>query len=262
MKRKYVTAFLMTLILIVAPVSDPFVTRVSAAENHISAAADVVDLNESDWDTVSERIDTALKSAEYRNVNVFTGYAVEVPDAILKELAGKKATLALHTGDGLAISITGTQIRATDKTFKLIMSSEKKIPESVTQKVTENAVVVREFNMVEKEPFPFRVNVHVGLGTENAGKPAILYSYDEGTDTLQMTGIYPINESGSAMFGLNKGDEYLIVVRQGSAYVVKPGEYLGGIARRNGISVRTLMEANPHIVNADFIYPGQVVIIP
>ena len=53
MKRKYVTAFLMTLILIVAPVSDPFVTRVSAAENHISAAADVVDLYESDWDTVS-----------------------------------------------------------------------------------------------------------------------------------------------------------------------------------------------------------------
>ena len=261
MKRRDITAFLTTLILIVAPVSDPFVTTVSAAENHDSATTDTIDLNESNWDAVSERINAALKTGN-RNVDVFTGYVAEVPDTILKELAGKKATLAMHTGDGLAISITGTQIRATDKTFRLIMSSENIVPESVKQKVSESAIAVKEFSMPEKAPFPFCVNVHVSLGTENAGKPAILYSYDEGADMLRMTGIYAINESGSAMFGINKGDEYLIVVRQGNAHVVKQGEHLGGIARRNGIAVKALMEANPHIMDADFIYPGQVVIIP
>ena len=44
--------------------------------------------------------------------------------------------------------------------------------------------------------------------------------------------------------------------------MVKEGEHLNSIARRNGLSLKKLLEENPHIANADVIYPGQVIIIP
>lgn len=263
MRKKYITEFLLTLVLIVTPVSDPFVTRVSAAEseNATAGTSDNLDLNESGWDTVSEHI-AALQNRMGQNINVITGYAIEVPTAVLRELAGKRTTLALHTGEGLTVSLTGTEIRSTDRTFRLMLSQEEVIPETVKRQVMENAIVAREFSMVEKELFPYRVNVHVSLGAEYAGKPAILYCYDEMSDTLQLTGIYSINEAGYAMFGVNRGDEYIAVVREGDAYVVKEGEHLGSIARRNRVPLKKLLAANPHIMNADVIYPGQVIIIP
>ncbi len=262
MKRKYITALLSTLVLIVAPVTDPFVPVVAAAQENAETPNDVLNLEESDWGTLSEQMNTRLYTGGSRNIDVITGYAIEVPNSILKELAGKKTTLALHTGDGIAISLTGTDIRATDRTFRLVLSAEGVIPDSVKQQVLESALAAREFSMPEKERYPFCVNVHVSLGAEYSGKPAMLYCYDEAANTLRLAGIYPITESGHAMFALNRGDEYIAVVREGDAYVVKPGEHLDGIARRNGLKLKSLLAANPHITNANVIYPGQVIILP
>lgn len=262
MRKKYITAFLSILVLIVTPISDPFVSTVSAAEADTADVSDVLELNKSDWDTISQRIADANQTAGRRNVDVITGYAIEVPDSILKTLEGKKTTLALHTGNGLAISLTGTDIRSTDRAFRLVLSPEEIIPEAVKQQLIENVVTFREFSMEEKERYPFHVNVHVNLGAENAGKPAMLYYYDEATETLRFMGIFPIAESGYALFGLNRGDEYITVVREGNAYVVKDGEHLSSIARKNGTTLKKLLGANPHITNADVVYPGQVIIIP
>lgn len=262
MRKKWITAFLSTFLLIVTPISDPFMIMVSAAEAETDQPTDVLDPGESGWDTISQQIIALTQKTGKRNVDVITGYAIEVPDTVLRTLKGKKSTLALHTGNGLTISLTGTDIRSTDRAFRLVLSSEEIIPETVRQQVMENAVTFREFSMAEKERFPFYVNVHVSLGAENAGKPAILYYYDEAADTLRFTGIYSIAESGYAMFGLNRGDEYIAVVREGKAHVVKEGEYLNSIARRNGLSLKKLLEGNPHIANADVIYPGQVIILP
>ena len=262
MRKKYITAFLATLVLIVTPISDPFMSTAAAAEADTSKLSEVLEINELDWDIISQQITAANQTAGNRNVDIITGYAIEIPNAILKTLEGKKSTLALHTGNGLTISLTGTDIRPTDRTFRLVLSSEEIIPEAVKQQVMENAIAVREFSMEEKERYPFHVNVHVSLGADNAGKPAILYCYDEAAETLRFTGIFPIAESGYAMFGLNRGDEYIAVVREGDAYVVKEGEHLSSIARRNGLTLKKLLGANPHITNADVIYPGQVIILP
>lgn len=45
-------------------------------------------------------------------------------------------------------------------------------------------------------------------------------------------------------------------------YVVQRGDTLSGIARRFGVSLSDLAEANPHITDPDSIFPGQVINIP
>lgn len=45
-------------------------------------------------------------------------------------------------------------------------------------------------------------------------------------------------------------------------YVVQPGETLHFIARRHGITLRRLLELNPHIKDPDRILPGLVIFLP
>jgi LysM repeat protein len=45
-------------------------------------------------------------------------------------------------------------------------------------------------------------------------------------------------------------------------YIVQPGDTMWEIAIRHGVSLRTLIAANPHIVNPRVIFSGQVVNIP
>ena len=45
-------------------------------------------------------------------------------------------------------------------------------------------------------------------------------------------------------------------------HVVKKGDTLWAIARRNGISLKALIAANPQIANPNMIFPGQVVKLP
>lgn len=48
----------------------------------------------------------------------------------------------------------------------------------------------------------------------------------------------------------------------GGYYTVRRGDTLGNIALANGLSLGSLLAANPQIWNASLIYPGQVVVIP
>lgn len=43
---------------------------------------------------------------------------------------------------------------------------------------------------------------------------------------------------------------------------VQPGEYLGAIAKRNGVTTEQMVKANPKLRNADVLQPGQVLQLP
>ena len=47
-----------------------------------------------------------------------------------------------------------------------------------------------------------------------------------------------------------------------TGYVIKSGDTLGNLARRNGTTVRALLQANPQIANPDLIYAGATLTIP
>ncbi|MBT2688499.1 LysM peptidoglycan-binding domain-containing protein [Bacillus sp. ISL-47] len=45
-------------------------------------------------------------------------------------------------------------------------------------------------------------------------------------------------------------------------YTVQPGDSLFSIARRLGLSIDSILNRNPQITDPNFIYPGQVILIP
>lgn len=262
-RKRFMAAFALAWLLALIPVKSVNAEG-GSVYNFVDEAKDsgvhgVAD--EAEEPLLPERIAQAIKAGK-RNVDIVTGNVMEVPSSVLKDLSGNKVTLAMHTGDGIAVSLTGTDVRKIDKPFQIVLTGDDTLPEAARQQVLDGAVASREFGMMDKAAFPFRVNVHLNLGAENAGKPAVLYYYEEADEQMKPVGIFKVSESGYAMFALNRGDEYIAVVMDGNAYTVTQGDTLGGIAGKSRIKLSRLLAQNPLIKNADRIYPGQVIVIP
>lgn len=215
-----------------------------------------------DWDNVSGSVDAAVKAANGQNIDILAGTSFTVPASVVSKLAGKRVTLALQTGNGLAFSITGANVKKAGE-LKITMISAESIPEAARQQVLTGAAFSRMFAMEEKSSYPFRVNVHLSVGEENAGKQAYLYYYDEASGRMRLAGAFTVTAGGQTMFSISRGDEYIVVVGQKlgavGSYVVVAGDTLSGIAARSGIGLQKLLSLNPQISDMNKIYPNQVI---
>lgn len=219
-----------------------------------------------DWSAVESTVNNALQNASGQNVNVFVGKEFEVPASIISKLAGKNVTLALQTGNGLAFSISGTDVKTAGAALNIKMSEKVAIPDDVRKTVLAGATGSRVFGMEGKAAYPYTVNVHVNLGKENAGKMAYLYYYDEATNSMKLSGSFKVTESGQAMFAVSRGDEYIAVVsdkilKTAGNYTVVSGDTLSRIAAKNGVALKALIAANPQIKDSNKIYPGQTITV-
>lgn len=212
-----------------------------------------------DWNIMTEWLEKAVNSGRGENVPFAVGNTFTISTDILDRMAGKNATLVLYTDCSVTFSVTGTDVRRTDMPLCVTVSSENVIPAEALRQFS-GAQIVRQFQTAEREIYPCLVNAHLSLGVENAGKNAILYSYDESTGRMEQEGIYRINEAGSAMFGLSRGGAYVVGMME--SYTVMPGDMLSRIAVKKGISLKALAAANPQIADLDRIRVGQIINIP
>ena len=265
MKKKTAIIFAATLTASLIPVSGRM-RQESAAENICEIISHTVVIGNSsgtaaeNWNEMLEKLDMAIQEGKGQNVNIEVGDSVTVPTDVLNRLAGKNATLAMHMTDGISFSVSGREIGQSEYPLQITLCEESGIPDGVRQQMLEGITISREFCMNEKENYPCHVNVHLSFGTPNAGRHAVLYYYDEFDKTMKQEGFYRIQESGNAMFGLDRGDEYIVVVMKG--YTVESGDVLSRIASRNNISLKSLMAANPQITDSDRIREGQLINIP
>lgn len=264
MKKKSAIIFAMTLTTALAPLSGRMsqaaAADISAILSHTVVIGDSSGTVTSDWNEMLKQLDAAIQEGKGQNVNIVVGDSAIVSADTLNHLAGKNATLALHMTDGLTFSVSGRDIRKVDSPVRITLSEESDIPAEVRQQLLNGITISREFCMSEKESYPCRVNVHLSFGAQNAGRHAVLYYYDEFDGTMRQESFSRIQESGNAMFGLNRGDEYIVVVMKG--YTVQSGDALSRIASRNGISLKALLAANPQITDRDMIRVGQLINIP
>lgn len=224
---------------------------------------------EVDWNAVTASLDQTARGS---NATVSTGTDFVIPVSVQNRVAKKRVTLACHPeGTDITITLSPGDIKAPKQDIALSVSNRANIPAAAGSEVTDTALFSRVLNVGPKKFFQQKLNVHMVLGTQYAGKLAVMYSYDEITGRMRYESSFRITKDGLAMFPLQRGDEYMIVVTDKidrktlSAkrnYRVVPGDTLSRIAAKNGVSLSALLKANPQIQNINRIYAGDMITIP
>lgn len=219
------------------------------------------------WAAVTDMVAAGLQSDDI-NIRASVGTKYTVPASLIDSFRNTDKVLMLHSGNGLSISIQGVNLKKEASDLNISLSFDSAIPSDVKDSLTSKSVFAQEFSMADKAELPFKVDVHVNLGAENAGKTAKLYYYDESRSMLRLAGTWTVTESGQAMFAITRGDEYIVVVDDGSAaegtvsYTIAAGDCLSAIAKKNGVSLNNILQLNPWITNPNKIYPGRVIVLP
>ena len=225
------------------------------------------------WDQVMADMSRELAVPETvvgqnKLLNVSTGRETVVPASVLQALTGKNLTLAMDTKEGLTFSINGINIPYVIQKADLDLRLSKKgdaIPDAVMGEAGRDVIAHRQISMASHKEFGMIVNMHLALGSENAGKYANLYRYDAQEGKLVYQGSFRIIEEGQAMFCISGGADYLVTVttaQPNDGYIVARGDTLSRIASRYGLRVKDILAVNPQIDNKNRIRVGQKINLP
>ena len=204
------------------------------------------------------------------NMNIVCTGEVQVPQKVLNTIKGTNVTVAFHSGNGVAMSISGQDLKNKDlskiQNIDLTVDqTSNNIPASVVAAKT--SAPTRQLAIKDTGSFGVNVNIHVNVGKENAGKTANLYRYNAEKGRLEYCGSFTVTSNGQSMFALKRGGNYLVTVTERRPsesvwfaegnYIVKAGDTLSKIARRNHMTLTELLRRNTQITNRNLIKVGQ-----
>ena len=204
------------------------------------------------------------------NMNVVCTGEVQVPQKVLNTIKGTNVTVAFHSGNGVAMSISGQDLKNKDlskiQNIDLTVDqTSNNIPANVVAAKT--SVPTRQLVIKDTGSFGVNVNIHVNVGKENAGKTANLYRYNAEKGRLEYCGSFTVTSNGQSMFALKRGGNYLVTVTERRPsesvwfaegdYTIKPGDTLSKIAQRNLMTLAELLRRNAQITNRNVIKVGQ-----
>lgn len=236
-----------------------------------SAAASTVD-----WNAVSSSVQNKVAEMLQNpaiasvNMNFVCSGEVQVPQNLLNMIKGTKITLAFHSGNGVALSISGQDLKNRNlsrlQMIDLTVDPDSNaIPANVVS--AKSGAVNKQISIRDTGSFGVPVNIHVNVGKDNAGKSANLYRYNAEKGRLEYCGSFTVTSNGQSMFALKRGGNYLVTVtdRRPSEsiwyadgdYMVKRGDTLSGIAKRNHMTLAELLSRNAQITNQNVIRVGQ-----
>lgn len=204
------------------------------------------------------------------NMNVVCTGEVQVPQKVLNTIKGTNVTVAFHSGNGVAMSISGQDLKNKDlskiQNIDLTVDqTSNNIPANVVAAKT--SVPTRQLVIKDTGSFGVNVNIHVNVGKENAGKTANMYRYNAEKGRLEYCGSFTVTSNGQSMFALKRGGNYLVTVTERRPsesvwfaegdYTIKPGDTLSKIAQRNHMTLAELLRRNAQITNRNVIKVGQ-----
>ena len=204
------------------------------------------------------------------NMNMVCTSEVQVPQKVLNTIKGTNVTVAFHSGNGVAMSISGQDLKNKDlskiQNIDLTVDqTSNNIPASVVAAKT--SALTRQLAIKDTGSFGVNVNIHVNVGKENAGKTANMYRYNAEKGRLEYCGSFTVTSNGQSMFALKRGGNYLVTVTERRPsesvwfaegdYTIKPGDTLSKIAQRNHMTLAELLRRNAQITNRNVIKVGQ-----
>lgn len=237
----------------------------------ISSAPETVNWNEVS-SSVQDKVTEITQNPAIATVNmnmVCTG-EVQVPQKVLNTIKGTNVTVAFHSGNGVAMSISGQDLKNKDlskiQNIDLTVDqTSNNIPSNVVAAKT--SAPTRQLAIKDTGSFGVNVNIHVNVGKENAGKTANMYRYNAEKGHLEYCGSFTVTSNGQSMFALKRGGNYLVTVTERRPsesvwfaegdYTIKPGDTLSKIAQRNHMTLAELLRRNAQITNRNVIKVGQ-----
>ena len=204
------------------------------------------------------------------NMNMVCTSEVQVPQKVLNTIKGTNVTVAFHSGNGVAMSISGQDLKNKDlskiQNIDLTVDqASNNIPANVVAAKT--SAPTRQLEIKDTGSFGVNVNIHVNVGKENAGKTANMYRYNAEKGHLEYCGSFTVTSNGQSMFALERGGNYLVTVTERRPsesvwfaegdYTIKPGDTLSKIAQRNHMTLTELLRRNAQITNRNVIKVGQ-----
>lgn len=236
-----------------------------------SSAPETVNWNEVS-SSVQDKVTEIAQNPAIATVNmnmVCTG-EVQVPQKVLNTIKGTNVTVAFHSGNGIAMSISGQDLKNKDlskiQNIDLTVDqASNNIPANVVAAKT--SAPTRQLAIKDTGSFGVNVNIHVNVGKENAGKTANMYRYNAEKGHLEYCGSFTVTSNGQSMFALKRGGNYLVTVTEHRPsesvwfaednYIVKAGDTLSKIAQRNHMTLTELLRRNAQITNRNVIKVGQ-----
>ncbi len=236
-----------------------------------SSAPETVNWNEVS-SSVQDKVTEIAQNPAIATVNmnmVCTG-EVQVPQKVLNTIKGTNVTVAFHSGNGVAMSISGQDLKNKDlskiQNIDLTVDqASNNIPANVVTAKT--SAPTRQLAIKDTGSFGVNVNIHVNVGKENAGKTANMYRYNAEKGRLEYCGSFTVTSNGQSMFALKRGGNYLVTVTERRPsesvwfaednYIVKAGDTLSKIAQRNHMTLTELLRRNAQITNRNVIKVGQ-----
>lgn len=246
-------------------------TESSSADKDTSAPVQTVD-----WNTVTSNVQAKIAEVTQNpninsvNMNIVCSGETRLPAAVLGSIKGSDMTLALHSGNCVAVSISGqdlkgTALNALQNIDLTVDSKARNIPAAMV--ASKKAEATKQLSVKDTGAFPVAVNIHVNVGAENSGKYANLYRYNAEKKQLEYCGSFPVTRNGQSMFALKQGGDYMVTVTaeqpketvyfNSGDYAVKAGDTLSAIAKRNHMSLVELKAKNPQIKDLHKIRVGQ-----
>lgn len=229
-----------------------------------------------DWNEVSSSVQNKVTEITQNpaiatvNMNMVCTGEVQVPQKVLNIIKGTNVTVAFHSGNGVALSISGQDLKNNDlskiQNIDLTVDqTSNTIPANVVS--AKSGTVNRQLGIRDTGSFGVNVNIHVNVGKDNSGKSANLYRYNVEKGRLEYCGSFTVTSNGQSMFALKRGGNYLVTVtdRRPSEsvwfaegnYIIKPGDTLSKIAQRNHMTLAELLRRNAQITNRNVIKVGQ-----
>ena len=243
----------------------------SSADKETSAPVQTVD-----WNTVTSNVQAKIAEVIQNpninsvNMNIVCSGETRLPAAVLGSIKGSDVTLALHSGNGVTVSISGqdlkgTALNALQNIDLTVDSNAQNIPAAMA--ASKKAEATKQLSVKDTGAFPVAVNIHVNVGAENSGKYANLYRYNAEKKQLEYCGSFPVTGNGQSMFALKQGGDYMVTVTAAQPkesvyfnsgdYAVKAGDTLSAIAKRNHMTLAELKAKNLQIMDLHKIRVGQ-----